>query len=256
VLRLRPARAFAVVVAVSVALGAQPASAVTWRPAVEPAREYAQQRAGSVSFAVIGTDGVLRGDRAGTSVAAVSVIKVMFAVAYLRQRTVRDRPLRDADRDLLRPMIRRSDNDSASRIADIVGPRAMNRLAQRAGMRDFAYTRPWGNSRTSARDQARFMLELERHLPARHRAYALRLLARIVERQRWGIGEVDVGDWTAHFKGGWGSGSGAADHQVVLLRHPDGTRVALAVMTTGNPSHEYATRTQRGVFRRLLADLP
>ena len=254
-LRLTTARAMVAAVALLLVL-VTPAHAVTWRPAMQPAREYAQQRAGNVSFAVIGTDGVLRGERAATPVVAMSVLKVMFMVAYLRQPSVRDRPLRDADRDLLRPMIRRSDNATATRIADMVGPGAMNRLARRAGMRDFAYTRPWGHTRTSARDQARFLLDLPRHLPPRHRGYALRLLTRIVAEQRWGIGEVDTGDWTAHFKSGWGSGSGAADHQVVLLRHPDGTRVAMAVMTTANPSHEYATRTQRGAFRRLLANLP
>lgn len=255
-LRMTAVRTVAGIATVALLLVASSAHAASWRPRLEPARTYAEQRAGSVSFAVIGTGGVLRGERAATPVVAMSVLKVMFLTAYLRQPSVRDRPLRDSDRDLLRPMIRRSDNASATRIADMVGARRMNRLAERAGMRDFAYTRPWGNTRTSARDQARFMFDLREHLPPRHRAYALRLLTRIVDEQRWGIGEIDTGSWTAHFKSGWGSGSGAADHQVVLLRHPDGSRVALTVMTTGNPSHDYATRTIRGVLRRLLADLP
>jgi hypothetical protein len=228
-----------------------PAVAETWRPSIAPAREYAEQRQGSISFAAIGTGGRLRGVDAARPVAAVSVIKVMFMVAYLRQRSVRDRRLTDRDRDLLRPMIRRSDNAAASRIADQLGPRPLYRLAERAGMRDFSYTRPWGNSRTSARDQVRFMFGLERHLPRRHRAYALKLLGSVVASQRWGIGEVSTPGWTQHFKGGWGSGSGAADHQVVLLRHADGSRAAMAVMTTGNPSHDYATRTLRGMFARL-----
>ena len=150
----------------------------------------------------------------------------------------------------------RSANEPATHIANRLGPGPLERLAAEAGMRDFAYTRPWGLSRTSARDQARFLLELERHLPARHRATALDLLARIVPEQRWGIGGVATPGWTVHFKGGWGSGSGAVDHQVALLRHTDGARVALAVMTTGSPSHTYGTETLRGVFARLLADLP
>lgn len=229
---------------------------VEWRPRTALAKAYAAERDGSISFAAIGTGGRMRGHRAATPVPAASVIKVMFMVAYLRQPSVRGRALTDADRDLLRPMIRRSDNATATRIADMLGPRPMRRLARRADMQDFSYTRPWGLSRTSARDQARFMLRIRRHLPDRHERYALRLLARIVERQRWGIGEVDTSGWRKQFKGGWGSGTGAVDHQVVRLQRRNGQRVALAVMTTGSPSHAYGKRTLRGVFRRLLRNLP
>jgi hypothetical protein len=230
--------------------------APVWEPRTAPAREYADTRSGSVSFAAIGTDGEAVGSRADTRVAAASVLKVMFLVAYLRHPDVRDRPLRQADRDLLEPMIRRSANEPATRIADMLGPGPMERLAERAGMRDFSYTRPWGLTQTSARDQVRFMHELPVHLPSRHRDYALDLLTRIVTEQRWGIGEVPTPGWTRHYKGGWGSGSGAVDHQVVLLRHEDGTHVAVAVMTTGNRDHEDGKATLRGVFRHLLSDLP
>jgi hypothetical protein len=227
----------------------------TWEPDITAARDYARQRTGSVSFAAIGTDGRLVGYRSDTTVAAASTLKVMFLVAYLRQPDVRDRPLTASDRELLEPMIRRSENEPATRIADRLGPGPMERLAERAGMRDFSYTRPWGNSRTSARDQARFLRDLPQHLPARHRAYALQLLTEVVPSQRWGIGEVATPGWTQHFKGGWGSGTGSVDHQVVLLRR-DGTDVSLAVMTTGNHDHEDGKATLRGVFQRLLADLP
>jgi D-alanyl-D-alanine carboxypeptidase len=186
-----------------------------------------------------------------------SVLKVMFLVAYLDEPDVRDRALTQSDRDLLEPMIRSSANDPASRIADKVGPAKMNALAERAGMRDFDYIRPpWGATRTSARDQAAFMLEVDHFVPQRHRAYALDLLTRVHSSQRWGIGQVATPNWTQHFKGGWGSGTGAVDHQVVMLEHDDGTRVALAVMTTTSPDHAYGKQTLEGVFSRLLSDLP
>ncbi len=60
--------------------------------------------------------------------------------------------------------------------------------------------------------------------------------------------------WALYFKGGWGSGSGAVDHQVALLRR--GTRrIAVAIMTTSSPSHEYGKGTLEGVARRLLRGL-
>jgi hypothetical protein len=80
------------------------------------------------------------------------------------------------------------------------------------------------------------------------------LLASVTPSQRWGIGELKLPSWRLYFKGGWGSGRGLVDHQVVLLRKGD-RRIAVAVLTTGSPSHEYAKQTLRGVFSRLLRGL-
>ena len=245
--------------ALAVALVPAPApvaAGTAWAPRLGPAVRWADDRAGAVSIAVVDTAGRFHGDHAARAVPAASTLKVMFMVAYLRQASVRDRDLDDRDRALLRPMITRSANEPATAIADQLGPGPMNRLARRAGMRDFAYTRPWGMSSTSARDQARFMADLERLLPERHRRYALHLLRNVVDGQRWGIGQVDTRGWALAFKGGWGSGTGAVDHQVVLLCGRGGARVALAVMTTSSPDHAYGKSTLEGVFTRLLRDLP
>ncbi|MGH2750684.1 MAG: serine hydrolase [Actinomycetota bacterium] len=228
----------------------------TWRPKTRPAIRWSHEREGSVSFAVKDTKGRLHGHRAATTVHMASTLKVMFMVAYLRRASVRGRKLRASDKSLLRPMIRWSDNDTATRIADLLGPRPMYRLARKAKMKDFSFTRPWGLSSSSARDQARFMFKLERYIPKRHRGYARWLLAHIVKRQRWGIGDLRTRPWRKFFKGGWGSGTGAVNHQIVLLEHKDGTRTALAVMTTNSPSHAYGKRTLKGVFARLLRNLP
>lgn len=250
-------RILAAFVVAVVTVAATPATAaVEWRPRLGSAVRYAEARQGEVSVAVVDTQRRQRGHRARRHVPAASVLKVMYLVRYLRAPSVRDRALRRADKDLLRPMIRRSANAPATAIADRWAPRPLDRLARRARMRDFAYTRPWGLTSTSARDQVRFMRKLPRYLPDRHRAYGLRLLRRIAPDQRWGVGEIRTPGWTKRFKGGWGSGTGAMDHQVVRLEHRDGTVVSLAVMTTDSPSHAYGKRTLRGVFRRLLADLP
>jgi hypothetical protein len=226
-----------------------------WRPDKRAAVSYLEGRSGTVSFAVKGPGGRLYGYGRDRTVPAASVIKAMFMVAYLRRGSVRDRKLNDDDRALLAPMIKRSDNDSATRIADMLGPRPIYRLANDARMQHFSYTRPWGESRVSASDQARFFFHLERYVPRRHESYARYLLSHVVESQRWGIGEVEHPNWRYFFKGGWGSGTGAVCHQVAFIQR-EGVRISVAVMITGSPSHGYATDTLRGVFRRLLRDLP
>jgi Beta-lactamase enzyme family len=237
-------------VAILLAALAWPASAgaQAWEPDVAGAAAWAAQRHGTVTFAVRTPDR-LWGRALDHQVRTASVLKAMLMTAYLRQ--AGDRPLHDGDRALLRPMIRRSDNVTATRIRDIVGNGALVRLARRAGMTRFRVHPVWGLSLTTARDQTLFFLRLERLLPDRHRAYALRLLRNIVPSQRWGMGRTIPDGWTLHFKGGWGSGTGAVDHQVGLLRRGE-HRVAIAVMTVGNPSHEYGKATLEGVSRRLL----
>ena len=72
--------------------------------------------------------------------------------------------------------------------------------------------------------------------------------------QRWGIGRLELPDWRVYFKGGWGSGTGAVDHQVALLRRGD-ERIAVAVLTADNGTHAAGKATLEGVFRRLLRGL-
>lgn len=246
-----PGFAAAVVVLALLAAPAPADAPPGWHPGMKAAREYVKHRRGNVSFAVR-TERRLYDHRAGRPVPAASVLKAMLMVSYLNRRSVRSRPLRDSDLRLLRPMIRRSDNAAASRIRNLVGNRGLRRLARRAGMRNFTpVAHPWGHSLVTAADQTRLFLHIERFIPKRHRWRAMRLLSRVVSAQRWGAGRVKPRGWDLYFKGGWGSGTGAVDHQVALLEKGR-YRVAVAVMTTSNGSHAYGKATLRGVFRRLL----
>src|SRR3954447_3228887 len=230
------------------------ASAPHWQPGVRAAEAFARTRRGTVTFAVRTECGAW-GRRQDVTVSSASVLKAMLLVAYLRRDGVRDRPLSAAQRALLGPMIRRSDNDAATWILARGGRARRQRAARRWGMARFAVVAdPWGASRITARDQARFWLHLDRRLPPRHRAYGLTLLRTIVASQRWGIGRVAPRGWTLHFKGGWGSGRGLVDHQVALLTRGD-QRVSLAILTTGQDSHDYGKATLRGMAARLLRDL-
>ncbi|MDQ3935712.1 MAG: class A beta-lactamase-related serine hydrolase [Actinomycetota bacterium] len=229
------------------------APALDWRPDVESATAYARTRRGSISFAVR-TGGRLYGHRTTRTVPAASVLKAMLMVAYLNHPSVRDRALRRADMELLRPMITRSDNATATRIRDLVGNWRLRRLAKRVGMTRFRTAAIWGHSRIDASGQALFFERIDLFVPERHRERALSLLESIVPSQRWGIGRAAPEGWRLYFKGGWGSGTGAVDHQVALLRRGE-HRVAVAIMTTGNGTHSYGKETLRGVAKRLLRGL-
>jgi hypothetical protein len=238
----------------TVALCAAPAAtADTWRAHIREARAYAESRAGEVSFGVRTSRG-LRGEGLERTVPSASVVKAMLLVAYLRRPDVRGRRLQATERALLGPMIRRSDNAAASKVCNIVGTAGLARLARRAHMRRFHATRPWGLSTIDVADQTRFFLNIDRRVPSRHRRYAMRLLGSIVPAQRWGIGRVRPRGWALYFKGGWGSGTGWADHQVALLRRGR-RRLSVAILITSSPSHAYGNETLRGVAARLLRGL-
>jgi hypothetical protein len=224
-----------------------------WTPHIRDAASYAANRAGGISFGVR-TEHRLRGIDLRRTVPAASVLKPMLLVAYLRRPEVRRRALTARERALLAPMIRRSDNAAASRVCNIVCTGGLARLARRVHMRRFHATRPWGLSTIDVADQTRFFLHVDRYVPRRHRRYALRLLGSIVPSQRWGVARVRPRGWALYFKGGWGSGSGWADHQVALLRRGR-RRIAVAILITSSPSHEYGKETLRGVSARLLRGL-
>jgi beta-lactamase class A len=232
---------------------AAPASAA-WKPHLGEAAHWAAARHGRIAFAVR-TPGHAWGRHARRTFPSASVLKPMLLVSYLNKRSVRRRALGAAERRLLSPMIRRSDNAAASAVLARVGAGGLRALARRAHMRRFTpVTGIWGLSRIDAEDQARFFLSIDRLLPARHRAYGMRLLERIVGRQRWGIARVRPRGWKLYFKGGWGSGTGAVDHQVALLVRGE-RRVSVAILTYGDGSHAYGKATLRGVARRLLRGL-
>jgi hypothetical protein len=183
-------------------------------------------------------------------------VKVMLMLAYLRQGAVRDRDLDDADRKLLAPMIKRSANGPASTIFQRVGAKSLYKLAREAGMSGFSTNSVWGSSLIKPGDQARFLSEIERFIPERHRAYALRLMTEIIAPQRWGIPPAVPQGFRIHFKGGWApEAEGWKINQVALLTDGD-RRLALAVLTRGNASQGYGHGTVRGVAERLLRGYP
>ena len=231
------------------------ALAVPTPAAVATARRYAGTRQGRVSFAVIGSGGRLQGLRTMAAFPSASLVKAMLLAALLRRPDAARRALTPGERGLAEPMIRRSDNDSATAVLRLVGDQGLTALARRVGMRGFSISGSWAESRLNAADQARFFRALPRVVPARHLGYARQLLSSVVPEQSWGIPRAARPRFRVFFKGGWRPGAlGNLVHQAARLESRSGASVlSLAVLSDGNPSHAYGTETVRGVATRLCA---
>ncbi len=223
-----------------------------WKARVAAARRFARNRAGNVSFAIVGERGNSRGFKARREFHSASVVKALLMTAYLRRGSVRNRRLYGGDKALLEPMITRSDNATASSVYGIVGADGLRRLARRATLRDFHPNVVWGLTEISSGDMASFMYRLRRYLPKRHRRYALHLLSSIISGQRWGIPQAKPRGWSVYFKGGWTPSSGGWRINQVARLTRGKRKLGLAVLSEGNPSHAYGTETIRGVTSRLL----
>ena len=235
--------------------GISPEEARQWHPDAGAAERYASSRSTDVSFAIYDMRDRLSAHEGSRSYIMASTFKVMLLAAYLRQDAVEGRKLTEGERDLLGPMIRRSDNSNATQVRDMVGRGPLESLANAAGMAGFQWNDIWGYCRAEPRDGARLMRRLPGLLPKRHRAFALRQLENIIGRQRWGVAHVKPEGWDLAFKGGWGLRGFRVEHQMALLTHGK-RRIGVSVLTQGNPSRPYGRETLEGVYQRLLKDLP
>lgn len=221
--------------------------------ALEAARSYVGGRRGRISFAVADTRGEVTGLNLDRRYRAASLAKAMVLVAYLREAERKQQALSASQRTRLEAMIQISDNDAAISLHEEIGPKPMMALARRAGMRRFSDTGSWSESTLTAADQARFFGALDRLLPRRHRAFARKLLERVVEPQSWGVPRAARPAWRVLFKGGWRpAGRGSLVHQAARLEQ-GGRTVAVAVLTDADPDQPYGEETIRQVAARLLA---
>ncbi len=219
--------------------------------AIRAAVAYADAREGVVSFAVINTEGKLRGRRVDRRYPAGSTVKAMLLAAETDRLESRGSPLDAGTRSLLEAMITVSDNDAADAIHARVGDPGMFAVADQAGMDRFTEAGDWGNAQVAASDLARFFSQLDGLMAGPHREYALGLLGSVVAEQSWGIPAIARPRWAVRFKGGWLPERGLV-HQAAELR--DGDRlISIAVLTDAQTSFEYGTETVRGVAERLLS---
>ena len=138
-----------------------------------------------------------------------SVAKVYILVAYLDQVSSEGRRLSDSDLSLLQPMIRYSDNDSASYLWDEIGGEAG--IAAFLESKGLAAVRPteedaWGTLYASASQVAELLWRLAyaQLLDPESTQVALSLLSDIDSEQAWGVsaGAGQRGDEVL-LKNGW-----------------------------------------------------
>jgi beta-lactamase class A len=216
---------------------------------VKRAAAWAARRQGVVSWALVTPSGRTIGRHGARLYPSASVSKSMLLVAALRRHRSTAIP---ADlRALLAPMIRMSGNGAAHAVfRRLGGDRAFHDVARATRLRRLGTNGTWSDLQISAGDTARFFLRALRATPRRHREYARALLGGIVAEQTWGIPTaLRPSGWRVYFKGGWRGGR--VVHQGALAVR-GARRVALAVLTSNNPTHDYGRRTIEGIARRLL----
>jgi Beta-lactamase enzyme family len=220
--------------------------------ALERAWAYTRERGGLVSFAVIDSRGRMHGYDAERSYFSASISKALLLAAELRRLDAAGAAIDATTRGLLTQMITVSDNDAADAIYYRVGDAALDEVARDVGMRSFSVAGYWANAQVTAADMARFMWNLDDAFPASHREFGLGLLGSVVPSQRWGIPAGAGAGWNVRLKGGWRpTDSGELVHQAAELTR-GGVRLAVAVLSDGQPSHEYGAETLRGVADRLV----
>jgi Beta-lactamase enzyme family len=222
---------------------------------IAAAVRYLDARAGRTSLAVLDSAGHLSGTRLREHFQSASVVKVMFLTAFLQRLNADRRGISALDRSLLYPMIHESNNDAASAVLDRVGGAAVARVAREAGMQDYA---PgvgwWAYTQTSAADQARFFIAIEKLIPRQFWPYARGLMDGIEAEQSWGIPEVARPRWQVFFKTGALPSEGLFNETARLER--PGVTFTVSVFSTDDPSMAYGEETMRGVGEALLAGTP
>jgi len=221
------------------------------RRRIRAVQSYLRGRGATNSWSLVDSWGRPHGFAPHRVFVSASLVKAMLLTSYLRG--IGNRMPDAAERGMLGPMITVSSNDAADAVYPRVGDAALYRLAEAVGMRNFSIAGYWANAHFSAEDQARLFRRIDGLIPKRSRAYARGLLSSIVSYQRWGFSRfAGAAGFRTFFKGGWrGTGAGRLVHEAALFERGR-TRVSMAVLTDGNPSHDYGTETLQGVAQRVF----
>ncbi|MET7606467.1 serine hydrolase [Streptomyces avermitilis] len=199
--------------------------------------------------------------RASAAFDSASVVKVTILGALLRQAAEEHRRLTPREVKLTTAMITKSDNASTNTLWHQVGAARVRHFLALAGMRD---TVPgpkgyWGRTRITAADQLKLLRLLTSDnsvLDRDARAYALRLMNRVIPGQRWGAPAGAPSTTTVHVKNGWlpRETNGWRVHSLGVFTG-GGRDYGMAVLSHGNRTMDDGVATVEAAARAVNHDL-
>ena len=136
---------------------------------------------------------------------SASVIKATIISALLRK-VHGPAGLTSAQRHLAYLMITQSSNSAATSLWHDVGMSDMQAFLDRAGMKHTILSHAWGLTQITAHDELTLLGVLATNrkvLSKSSRQYVLRLMAKVIPSQRWGVSAGAPSDITVHLKNGW-----------------------------------------------------
>jgi beta-lactamase class A len=245
-------------------------SALCWssshsRLAARLARDIRAARRGRVSAVAVGVDdpgqGVVCWLNGSEHFDSASVVKVTILGALLRKTQDQHRDLTGTEAALARAMITRSDNDAASALWDELERGYLQHFLNLARMTQTSLGPDgyWGLTQITAHDQIlllRLLLSRNAVLDTPSRTYALRLMARVIASQRWGVPVGSPASLTAHVKNGWLplATHGWRVHSIGCFTGRGG-RYSIVVLTQDNPTMAYGITTIEAVAEVINRDL-
>lgn len=178
--------------------------------------------------------------RRGQRVTTASVVKVEIMAGVLLRAQRAGRDLTARERDLIKPMIVRSDDATASTLwSGLGGEPGMERVGADLGLASTDEVAPlWGLSSTTAEDQAEFVERLVQGpgpLDERSRDRAWGFLTAIVPGQRWGVRAGVPAEWTVGHKNGFAGSTccGWRVNSVGYAADPAGGGYSIAILSDG-----------------------
>lgn len=207
---------------------------------VRAAIRYAANRKGSVAFAYLPPDKAPVASHGNDSFSAHSLIEPMIAVQWLRQHA--DRDLTAGEQSSLSAMLEHDDDNQASALYRQIGREAgLQQLGDALNLRHFGTAPRWQDTQVTPLDMLQAFLRLAPMTPARHRDALTSWMASVGTDQAWGIPESWDLRW--HFKGGEAGGAGHVEADQCGWASNGNHTTALCVMTSGQPSSDYAHQT-------------
>jgi Beta-lactamase enzyme family len=189
---------------------------------------------------------------------SASVVKVTILSALLRK-VHGPRRLTRAQRNLAYLMITQSNNNAATALWNDVGMTDMQAFLNRAGMRHTILSDAWGLTQITAQDELtllRVLTTSNKVLSKASRQYAMRLMAEVIQSERWGVSAGAPSNVTVHIKNGWLPYPKAIDWHINSIGAFTGKHISYQIVVLTGPATAAGQGESYGIQTvQLVADV-